>query len=83
MYLHHTNEEACQKVMEIKNRKLPTLVTHLAINGNDLLELGYRGPAIQKMLEKLLDYVIEEKILNRSENLRSMALTLDTKVKTQ
>lgn len=70
-------------VMEIKNRKLPTLVTHLAINGNDLLELGYRGPAIQKMLEKLLDYVIEEKILNRSEDLRSMALTLDTKVKTQ
>ncbi len=74
---------ARELVMEIKNRRLPYLVRHLAVNGNDLLEVGLRGPAIQKMLDKLLEYVIENKVENRFEDLRSLALTLDMKVKTQ
>jgi len=74
---------ARELVMEIKNRRLPYLVRHLKIDGNDLLELGLRGPAIQKMLDLLLNFVIEEKVLNRHEDLRSLTLTLDTKVKTQ
>jgi tRNA nucleotidyltransferase (CCA-adding enzyme) len=74
---------ARELVMEIKNKHLPYLVRHLKIDGNDLLELGMRGPAIQKMLERLLTLVIEGKVLNRREDLCSLALTLDTKVKTQ
>ncbi|MGB7595584.1 MAG: HD domain-containing protein [Erysipelotrichaceae bacterium] len=74
---------ARELVMEIKNRHLPFLVRHLKIDGNDLLELGLRGPAIQNMLEKLLHFVVEGKVLNRREDLRSLTLTLDTKVKTQ
>lgn len=74
--------KARELVMEIKNKKIPYLVRHLAVDGTDLLELGLRGPKIQKMLDKLLDFVVEGKALNRSEDLRSLALTLDTKVKT-
>jgi tRNA nucleotidyltransferase (CCA-adding enzyme) len=74
---------ARELVMEIKNRHLPYLVRHLKIDGNDLLELGLRGSAIQNMLERLLNFVVEGKVLNRREDLRSLTLTLDTKVKTQ
>jgi tRNA nucleotidyltransferase (CCA-adding enzyme) len=74
---------ARELVMEIKNRRLPYQIRHLKIDGNDLLDIGYRGSAIQKTLDRLLEYVIEGKVLNRREDLRSMALTLDTKVKTQ
>jgi tRNA nucleotidyltransferase (CCA-adding enzyme) len=70
-------------VMEIKNKHLPYRIEHLAIDGNDLIELGFRGPAIQKTLEKLLDKVVEGKVKNTAEDLRPLARILDTKVKTQ
>jgi tRNA nucleotidyltransferase (CCA-adding enzyme) len=63
-------------VMEIKNKHLPYRIEHLAIDGNDLIELGFRGPAIQKTLEKLLDKVVEGKVKNTSEDLRPLAASL-------
>ena len=36
----------------------------LAVNGNDLLALGLRGKAVGRVLEELLDLVVEEKLPN-------------------
>ena len=50
-------EEACLKISD------------LAVNGNDLISLGYEGKEIGKMLEKLLDKVIRNEIKNSKEDL--------------
>lgn len=41
----------------------------LAINGNDLLSLGLRGPGVGEMLNTCLTAVLEEQIPNRREEL--------------
>ena len=41
----------------------------LAVNGNDLIALGYRGKEIGNALESLLDAVLENRIENRKEAL--------------
>ena len=46
---------------------------HLAVTGDDLLELGLRGPALGNMLQFLLDYVMEFPENNRRELLLSLA----------
>ena len=64
------NLEDIQKVFEdiIKNDE-PYLIKHLAINGNDLIELGISGNTIGDVLERLKNYVIENPIENTKENL--------------
>lgn len=37
---------------------------HLAINGNDLIELGYNGKQIGKILNELLDLVMRDRVKN-------------------
>ena len=37
----------------------------LAVKGNDLTQLGLRGPAVGQMLARLLDEVVEERLPNR------------------
>ena len=39
----------------------------LAVNGNDLLALGLRGPAVGRTLERLLDAVVEGTLQNRRD----------------
>ena len=46
---------------------------HLAVTGDDLLDLGLRGPALGDMLQFLLDYVMEFPENNRRELLLSLA----------
>lgn len=48
-------------------------VRHLAVNGDDLLDLGVRGREIGEALERLLDYVIERPEENRRETLLKLA----------
>lgn len=48
-------------------------VKHLAIGGDELLELGFRGRALGEMLNFLLDYVMEYPENNRRELLLSLA----------
>ena len=47
----------------------PYRISHLAIDGNDLLEIGYTGAKIKELLEKALFAVIDEKISNTKEAL--------------
>lgn len=46
---------------------------HLAVSGDDLLALGFRGRALGEMLEFLLEYVMEFPDNNRRELLLSLA----------
>ena len=46
---------------------------HLAVTGDDLLELGYRGRELGEMLRFLLDYVMEHPENNTREILLSLA----------
>lgn len=52
---------------------LPTL-KDLAVNGNDLMELGYSGRAIGQCLNMLLSQVVDETLPNTREALLSFAL---------
>lgn len=47
-------------------------IKHLAIGGDELLELGYRGRELGEMLSFLLDYVMEYPENNRKELLLSL-----------
>ena len=46
---------------------------HLAVSGDDLLELGLRGHELGEMLRFLLDYVMEHPEFNRREILLALA----------
>jgi len=48
-------------------------VDRLAVSGEDLLELGLRGPELGRMLDFLLDYVMEYPENNRREILLALA----------
>lgn len=54
---------------EIFDNNEPYLISHLAINGNLLIEKGYKGYEIGKILHELLNLVIENPTLNTKENL--------------
>lgn len=47
----------------------PLLVTDLMVGGNDLLQMGLKGPEVGKHLAVLLDLVLEEPARNERENL--------------
>ena len=54
---------------EIFDNNEPYLISHLAIDGNLLIEKGYKGFEIGKILNELLNLVIENPTLNTKENL--------------
>ncbi|MGN0665807.1 MAG: CCA tRNA nucleotidyltransferase [Huintestinicola sp.] len=55
------------RAYEISANKECCTLRDLAINGNDLSDIGMEGKAIGETLEKLLVMVIEEKIINNRE----------------
>jgi tRNA nucleotidyltransferase (CCA-adding enzyme) len=55
---------------EIKEKRLCCSIKELAINGNDLIEMGIKKEEIKKELERRLDLVIEEKCENIKEELK-------------
>ena len=48
----------------------------LAINGGDLLALGLTGPAVGRVLDRLLDRTLDDPALNRRETLLALAREL-------
>jgi tRNA nucleotidyltransferase/poly(A) polymerase len=50
-------------------RKYPRTIKDLDINGNDLLALGYTGPAIGKILKEMILSVLTDKVENEKEAL--------------
>lgn len=58
-------------VNEIINEKECFSIKHLAIDGNDLIALGYKGKKIGDTLEKCLNAVIDGKVENEKDKLLS------------
>lgn len=52
-------------------------VSGLAIKGNDLLELGYKGKQIGNILNHLLDMVMQDMVINSKEELTKIIKTID------
>ena len=67
------NEKAVQIVREIIENNEPYKISDLAINGYDLMELGFKGKEISQMLEYLLDEVISNPAKNEKEILIKIA----------
>jgi tRNA nucleotidyltransferase (CCA-adding enzyme) len=63
-------EKMEQQVREVLEEEPPVLLKDLAINGKDLIDLGYQeGVELGGMLKKLLEIVIDQPELNRRERL--------------
>ena len=78
MYLREQKLERQNRVRElaegILKRRECFALKDLAINGSDLIRLGYdKGPIIGEQLHKLLERVIEEPALNDRQSLLKMA----------
>lgn len=56
----------CEKII---SEKLPIGLKDLKINGNDLIELGYKGKEIGIKLNECLEMIIEDSELNEREGL--------------
>ncbi|WP_407453404.1 CCA tRNA nucleotidyltransferase, partial [Methanobrevibacter sp.] len=65
-------EKLYQYLNDIINNNEPYLIKDLAINGNDLKDLGYSGHKIGEILEILLDKVIDNPEINNREKLISL-----------
>lgn len=63
-------EKICEEILEYKE---PFSIKDLAVNGNDMINLGYSGSAIGAILKKLLEIVIEEPEKNEKEYLSEIA----------
>ncbi len=60
-------KECREIVNEIINENECFSIKHLAINGNDLIALGYKGKKIGEILEKTLTAVIDDKVENEKD----------------
>ena len=71
------NKTGMRILEEIKNEKACFSIRQLAVGGKDLIETGFTpSPEIGRILETLLDEVMEEKIENKKEALLKRALQL-------
>lgn len=66
-------EEALKLVNEIIANKECLSISHLKINGSDLINIGFEGKEIGKMLKLCLENVMENKINNDKESLLTFA----------
>lgn len=75
--LHHlrTGREAgwADAVRSTREQRLPVARRDLALRGDDLLALGLRGPDVGRVLDALLERVLEEPALNERERLLALA----------
>lgn len=54
---------------EIQEENTCLSIKDLALNGHDLMALGYKGPEIGKTLHQLLDAVLDEQVENKKDAL--------------
>lgn len=66
---NHTDNSLFEMLNEIKQNKEAYCISHLKVDGNDLITLGYRGPEIKTALNKALISVINNDIENTKESL--------------
>lgn len=59
-------------IEELKNGHFPKTLSELAVNGDDLIELGFKGREIGDMLSMMLKAVLEDKCGNRRNELLNL-----------
>lgn len=70
-------EDLRKKVEDIMNHNDPIHMTDLAIDGQDLIKLGFQqGPEIGKVLKQLLEYVLDTPELNNKEKLLELSMRI-------
>lgn len=63
--------EVRKLLAEIRQENICFTLKDLAVNGHDLMALGFSGPAIGAELNRLLELVMDEQLLNEKEALLS------------
>ena len=78
----HYRQQDIDRVEALLNAELARCscftLKQLAINGNDLKPLGYRGPELGRVLQMLLDRVMDGRLSNNREDLLAEAEKLKT-----
>jgi tRNA nucleotidyltransferase/poly(A) polymerase len=72
----HDHEQAVARLRELleQERAQPHRLADLAVDGSDLMELGYgEGPELGRALDSLLDAVVDDPSLNTREQLLARA----------
>ena len=64
-----TDKSLFELLDEILDNREPYRVSHLEIDGNDMMNIGFKGAEIKKNLEKALFAVIDGKVENSRESL--------------
>lgn len=65
--------EVRQLLADLKAEDACLSLKDLAVNGNDLMALGFQGRAIGACLNRLLELVVEERLPNKKETLLTFA----------
>ena len=63
------SESTVSKIKELIDGDAPRRLSHLAVNGNDVIKLGIKGEKIGKILDNLLYMVATEQVQNTKEKL--------------
>ena len=69
---HHKAEDKLILLDEVIKNKEPYLISHLAVSGKDLKELGFKGKEIGEVLERLRQVVVCSPQKNRKEILLTL-----------
>lgn len=71
---YKTYDEILKIYKEIKEKKEPFSVKNLAVSGNDLLSLGFKGKEVGDALNKALFYVMDNPEANTKEKITEFIL---------
>ena len=71
--------EVRQLLADLKAEDVCLSLKDLAVNGNDLMALGFQGRAIGACLNRLLELVVEERLPNKKEALLAFAAGIKEK----
>ena len=66
-------------INEFKNGFYPKKISELNINGNDLLDLGFKGKEIGKILSEILYKIYDDKLKNNFINIKEYILNENNK----
>ncbi|MBR2489350.1 MAG: hypothetical protein IKB45_02645, partial [Clostridia bacterium] len=65
-----------ETVSDVLDKGEPYLISHLKINGDNLRKMGFEGPQIGEILNKLMSFVLEHPELNNKQDLKREILRL-------
>ena len=67
-------EHLQRRISEVREKDMALKITDLAVTGEDIIALGIpRGPEVGKVLEYLLDQVLEDPLVNTKDKLVDLA----------